>query len=159
MDLHPGSPFYYLNTIDDTRQILARYSIIYNSGIPGFRLPGVVELIEEFKGLDNFIFSETFLGFIMECFVNWYRKPESWKKTPPDLFPCILLCISFVLSVSKNRTICKTFHDRWSIFWGPHRRLANISFLDIMKSERPSNQNPLVMPMTVRFTNPIAYMY
>ncbi|KII68749.1 hypothetical protein RF11_13214 [Thelohanellus kitauei] len=149
--LNPGCPFYYLNTIKETEFAFESLLCYYKLQVPDFVLPGVTGLREEFKGLEAFMFSEAFLDFILECFVNWYKNPELWKKDSPDLFLFILLILCLILRVYKDRSIRESYRDRMFDFFGKHPKLENRSLLEIIKNEVPNCQNPLVAVMIDRF--------
>ncbi|KII61995.1 hypothetical protein RF11_14153 [Thelohanellus kitauei] len=151
--LNPGAPIYYLYTIPDTDYTFETLSRHYKDQVPYFLLPDVTDLREDFKGLNNFLFSETFFVFVMECFVRWYGKPELWKRDSLDLLLLILLILCLILRVSKYRDVCESDRERMFDFFGPHTKLENRSLLDIMMSERPNNQNPLVASMIDRFVS------
>ncbi|KII71475.1 E3 ubiquitin-protein ligase UBR1 [Thelohanellus kitauei] len=149
--LDPGSPFYHLNTTDDTRLILNKFFFMNVCITKGFILPKITELRPEFKGMDDFLFSKTFLSFILEVFVKYYRNSELWKKDTPDLFLFVILILCLIIRVSKARTISDNHHKRMLEFFGPQPQLDNRSFLDILKSESSNFQSVLVMPMVDRF--------
>ncbi|KII64927.1 hypothetical protein RF11_06139 [Thelohanellus kitauei] len=147
----PGYPFYYLYTVPDTEFMFETLSSGYKDRVPNFLLPEIPKLKAEFKGMDDFIFSETFFNFIVECFVKWYRNPNLWGRDSIDLFLIILLILCLILRVSKNRSICESYRERMFDFFGPHRKLENRSLLDIIKSELTTSQHPLVAAMVDRF--------
>ncbi|KII64931.1 hypothetical protein RF11_06144 [Thelohanellus kitauei] len=123
----------------------------YKSRVPNFLLPDVTGFREEFKGLDEFMFSETFLDFIIECFVKWYNNSYFWKKDSPDLFLFILLCMCLILRVSQDRQISESHRERMFDFFGSQPKLKNRSLTDIISNERPNSRNPLVAAMIDRF--------
>ncbi|KII74517.1 E3 ubiquitin-protein ligase UBR1 [Thelohanellus kitauei] len=149
--LNPGTPFHYLNTIEDTKYIFESLISQYKIRVPNFLLPDVTTMKGIFKGMDDFTFSETFMEFIMQCFVIWYQNPDLWKKDSPDLLLLILLIICLILRVSKDGCISDLHRKRMLDFFGPHPKLANRSLYDIIKDERPNSENPLVASMMDRF--------
>ncbi|KII74536.1 hypothetical protein RF11_09142 [Thelohanellus kitauei] len=148
-DFDQGCPFYYLNTLEDGQRAFKNLLGLYKNRVPDFVPPDVIALRKEFKGMDAFMFSETFLDFLMECFVKWYRKPELWKRDSPDLILFILLILCLILRVSKDRSICDSYRKRMFDFFGPCPKLENRSLLDITK-ELPNCRNPLVAAMIKR---------
>ncbi|KII74506.1 E3 ubiquitin-protein ligase UBR1 [Thelohanellus kitauei] len=149
--LNPGTPFHCLCTTEETKNIFQTLLCRYKNQVPNFLLPDVTSLKEDFKGMDNFLFSQTFLNFNIECFVKWYRNPELWKRDSPDIFLFILLCLCWILRVSKDRSICESYRERMFDFFGPQPKLENRSFMDIIENERPNSENPLVASMIDRF--------
>ncbi|KII74813.1 hypothetical protein RF11_04916 [Thelohanellus kitauei] len=152
-NLNPGSPFNYLNSIEKTKEDFETLLTYHRNGVPNFVLPDIVELRDQFKGMDDFLFSQTFFDFIMESFVKWYKNSELWKKDSPDLFLFILLVVCLILRVSESRRISDSQRERMVDFLGPHPRLENRSLFDIIKNERPNSANPLVASMIDRFIN------
>ncbi|KII64929.1 hypothetical protein RF11_06141 [Thelohanellus kitauei] len=149
--LNPGYPFYFLNTIEDTKKALDTLLGYYKNQVPNFELPDVVELKSEFKGINDFMFSDAFFAFILECFVKWYHNPELWIADSSDLFLFILLILCLILRVSRVRNIGDSYREKMFNFFGPHLRLENRSFLDIITNEVPNCRNPLVAAMINRF--------
>ncbi|KII61993.1 E3 ubiquitin-protein ligase UBR1 [Thelohanellus kitauei] len=149
-NFNPGYPFYYLNTVQETQLDFSTLLNFYKIRVPYFELPDVIELRAEFKGMDAFMFSESFLDFLMDCFIKWYKKPEHWQRDSPDSFLFILLILSFILRVSRERSICDSHRERMYDFFGPHPKLENRSLLDIIRREVPNCRNPLVAAMINR---------
>ncbi|KII63922.1 hypothetical protein RF11_11421 [Thelohanellus kitauei] len=154
--LNPGCPFYYLNKKENTEFSLKMLLSYYTCRAHQFILPDVVQLRDEFERMNDFIFSETFLDFIMECFVKWYKNPDLWKLDSPDLFLFILLCLLFILMASVDRTLSKSSLDRMYDFFGPQPKLGNRSLFEIIDNEHPNCQNPLVtfmMEIFIQFSH------
>ncbi|KII65162.1 hypothetical protein RF11_07235 [Thelohanellus kitauei] len=148
---NPGSPFYYLNTVEETEYIFKTLVSNYQSRVPSFLLPDVTGLREEFQGLDHFMFSKIFLEFIIECFLKWYKNSDLWKNDSHDLFLLILLCMCLILRVAKDRTISDSHRENMFDFFEAHQKLENRSLFDIIKNERPNSRHPLVASMIDRF--------
>ncbi|KII63918.1 E3 ubiquitin-protein ligase UBR1 [Thelohanellus kitauei] len=151
--INPSLPFYFLNTSEASQQILKWLFEYYTSGSYTFFIPDVIELRNEFKNLDDFIFSETFLDFTMESFVKYYKNPSLWKIDSPGVFIFILLCLFEMIRVPRYRQISKSSRDRMFVFWGKHPKLENRTLLDIIFNDLPNSQNPLLVVMMNRVFN------
>ncbi|KII61989.1 hypothetical protein RF11_14146 [Thelohanellus kitauei] len=147
---NPGSPYYYLNTSEDTQYALNTVLSCYKTEVPHFELPDVINLRNEFEGLDAFMFSDTFLDFIIECFVKWHKTPDRWQKDSPLLILFILLILCFILRLSKDRTVCESYREIMIDFFGIHRKLQNRSLFDILQRDVSNFPNPLVAAMCKR---------
>ncbi|KII74810.1 hypothetical protein RF11_04913 [Thelohanellus kitauei] len=107
--------------------------------------------------MGDFIFSEAFVDFIMECFIKWYRSSDLWKQDSPDLFLFVLLCLCLILRGPKHRAICDQYRERMFSFFGPHPKLENRSLLNIISKERPNNSKSSSETFDCPIHQPISY--
>ncbi|KII68620.1 E3 ubiquitin-protein ligase UBR1 [Thelohanellus kitauei] len=71
-----------------------------------FELPDIVELRDNFKGMNNFIFSDAFSDLIMYVIVEWYKYSRYNIQTAVDclLVVCMSLCLLLKISLCQSVT-------------------------------------------------------
>ncbi|KII69694.1 hypothetical protein RF11_07291 [Thelohanellus kitauei] len=142
--LNFANPFYFLNNYAESREFFAKLCAAYENKKCKFELPEIVELRDEFTGLNDFIFSHAFSALMMDTFFKWYKKAMKNANNPPDLPMPVLMCLCLILKVSKNPDINWQYRKELHYLFGRQTELKRRSIFEVIIAQRPKIRNPII---------------
>ncbi|KII65254.1 hypothetical protein RF11_08093 [Thelohanellus kitauei] len=83
-----------------------------------FEPPDIVELRENFQGMNNFIFSDAYSNLVMYIIVDWHQYSISGDRRAFDclLVACMSMCL--ILKAALNQNVTSRLHKTIDLIFG-----------------------------------------
>ncbi|KII60843.1 E3 ubiquitin-protein ligase ubr-1 [Thelohanellus kitauei] len=136
--------FYFAYSSLDSAQAYERLRVLYRNKKCRFELPEIVDLVDSFKGLNDFLFSYSFFDLLLKVLTNWGANGSHFQRHSPNVIALVLMCLSLILKLSKNTDMYSQYTQIIDFIHGKHPKLENRTILEFLVDKRTSTDEPVI---------------
>ncbi|KII63192.1 hypothetical protein RF11_07873 [Thelohanellus kitauei] len=130
--LNTVNMFYFMYQYSKSACVHEKLVNLYKINQWKFQLPDLVEMRENFEGMNNFLFSDAFSDLILHILVKWYANLGTSDTGIIYNLILVSMTLCFILKVSLNQTIDSRFHKAVDFIFGIRKDLGENNVMTIL---------------------------
>ncbi|KII65635.1 hypothetical protein RF11_14263 [Thelohanellus kitauei] len=124
--------FYFLYVFYDLPDLDKKFLNLYQKKNCKFQLPEVPELRNDFKGMNNFMFSKAYSDLLVRVLADWYGDSVSHSARIIENLLLTSMSLCLMLKVSITHNISHGLQKSIELIFGVRKDLGDISILVLL---------------------------